>query len=72
LPSVLRTVAEWNPVTAVAGGLRHLFGNPDTVVRADSPWPLHHPVLYSALWIVLIIGICAPLAGRMYQRSITS
>ncbi len=28
LPGVLRTVAEWNPITAVAGGLRELFENP--------------------------------------------
>src|SRR4051794_37108398 len=28
LPGVLETIAEWNPVTALAGALRHLFGNP--------------------------------------------
>ena len=72
LPSVLQSIAEWNPVTAVAGGLRHLFGNPDTVTKPDSPWPMHHPVLYSIIWITLIIAICAPLASRMYQRSISS
>jgi ABC-type multidrug transport system permease subunit len=72
LPSVLRTIAEWNPVTAIAGGLRHLFGNPDTVVKPDSSWPLHHPVLYSVVWIALIVGVCTPLAGRMYQRSIAT
>ena len=72
LPSVLESIADWNPVTAVAGGLRHLFGNPDTVTHPDSPWPLHHPVLYSIIWIALIVAICAPLSSRMYQRSISS
>src|SRR5204862_5558291 len=47
LPSVLRTLAEWNPVTAVAGAIRHLFGNPGAAAPAGSPWPLHHPIAYS-------------------------
>lgn len=72
LPSVLKTIAEWNPVTAIAGGLRHQFGNPDTIVHAGAPWPLQHPVVYSVIWIGLIVGVCAPLAGRMYQRSIST
>ncbi|MEA2496789.1 MAG: type transport system permease protein [Thermoleophilaceae bacterium] len=72
LPSGLRQAAEWNPVSAIAGALRDLFGNPGGAVNADSPWPLHHPVLYSFIWIAAIVGTCAPLATRMYQRSISS
>ncbi len=72
LPSVLKTVAEWNPISAVAGALRSLFGNPGAAAHASSPWSLRHPVLYSVMWIVAIIGVCAPVAGRMYQRSISS
>jgi hypothetical protein len=29
-------------------------------------------VLYSIIWIALIVGVCAPLSGRMYQRSIAT
>ena len=72
LPSVLKAIAEWNPVTAIAGALRKSFGNPGTGVHPGDPWPLHHPVVYSIIWIALIIAICAPLASRMYQRSITT
>jgi ABC-2 type transport system permease protein len=72
LPAGLRQFAEWNPVTAIAGALRHLFGNPGGAIPADGPWSLQHPVLYTALWIVAIVVICAPLAVRAYQRSIAS
>jgi ABC transporter DrrB family efflux protein len=72
LPSVLKTIAEWNPVSAVAGALRHLFGNPGAGAPPDAPWSLQHPVVYSLIWIVAIVAVCAPIAVRMYQRSITS
>jgi ABC-2 type transport system permease protein len=72
LPSVLRTLAEWNPVTAVAGALRVEFGNPGTLVRPDAPWPIHHPMTYALLWIVGIVAVAAPIAVRMFQRSISS
>jgi ABC-2 type transport system permease protein len=72
LPSVLKTIAEWNPVSAVAGALRHLFGNPGSHAHAGAPWSLQHPVLYSVIWILVIICVAAPVAGRMYQRSISS
>jgi len=72
LPGVLRTFAEWNPVTALAGALRHLFGNPGGVPPADGPWPLLHPVAYTLIWAVGIVVVCAPVAMRLYQRSIAS
>jgi hypothetical protein len=33
---------------------------------------MHHPVEYSLIWIVAIVLICAPIAVKMYQRSIAS
>jgi len=72
LPAALQTFAEWNPVSAIAGALRKLFDNPGAHARPDAPWPLHHPVEYSLIWIVAIVVLCAPVAVRMYQRSISS
>jgi ABC-2 type transport system permease protein len=72
LPGVLKTIAEWNPVSALAGALRHLFANPGGVPPADAPWSLQHPLAYSLIWIAAIIAVGAPLAVRMYQRSIAS
>ena len=72
LPEPLRTIAEWNPVTSLAGALRDLFGNPGGVVGPGAPWPLHHPAAYTLLWVAGIVLVCAPVAVRLYQRSIAS
>jgi ABC transporter DrrB family efflux protein len=71
LPGVLRTFAEWNPVSALANALRQLFDNPHAAAAAGDPWPLHHPVAYTLLCSAVIVAICAPLAIRAYQRSTT-
>jgi ABC-2 type transport system permease protein len=71
LPGVLRTFAEWNPVTAVAEALRELFGNPRGDFGANPPWSIEHPVLYSWIWIVGIVVVCAPIAIRAYRRTVT-
>ena len=70
LPGVLKVIAEWNPVTALAGALRHLFANPGGITPTHGPWSLTHPIAYTLLWIVGIVVICAPLAVRQYQRAI--
>ncbi len=72
LPEPLKTFAEWNPVSSLANGLRDLFGNPGAVPLPGDPWPLQHPVAYTVVWIALIVLICAPLAVKLYQRSIAS
>jgi len=72
LPEPLKTFAEWNPVTALAGALRHLFGNPGGTALPGASWPLEHAVLYTLMWVVAIVVVCAPLAVRAYQRSIRS
>ena len=72
LPEPLRTFAEWNPVSALANALRHLFGNPGGFAPPGAVWPIANPVLYTLLWVGLILLVCAPLAVRSYQRSISS
>jgi ABC-2 type transport system permease protein len=71
LPGVLRTVAEWNPVSSMAEALRKLFGNPGVQVDGDVPWPLQHSVEYTLIWIVVLIVVCAPLAVVAYNRRTT-
>jgi ABC transporter DrrB family efflux protein len=72
LPSVLKTIAEWNPTSSLANALRHLFENPGGTAPADAVWPLAHPVAYTLLWAIGIVVVCAPLAVMQYQRSIKS
>ena len=70
MPTGLRTVAQWNPVTTLSDALRIQFGNPNTPVQPSDPWPIAHPAAYTVIWIIAIVAVCAPLAIRAYQRSI--
>ena len=47
MPGVLRTIAEWSPVTTLSDALRELFGNPNTPVQPGDPWSIAHPVAYT-------------------------
>lgn len=67
MPSLLRFVANWNPVSAVAAAARQLFGNPNPSA-AVHVWPMQHPVLASLLWSVALLAIFAPLASSLYRR----
>jgi ABC-2 type transport system permease protein len=66
LPDVLRTLAEWNPVSAVTTALRDLFGN--APAPAVGAWPVTHPVAGSLAWSAVLIGVFLPLAVRRYAR----
>jgi ABC transporter DrrB family efflux protein len=70
MPAVLRTIADWNPVSAVTAAARQLFGNPNPSANIDA-WPMQHPVLASLLWSVALIAIFAPLATTLYRRRTT-
>jgi ABC transporter DrrB family efflux protein len=69
LPSVLRTIAEWNPVSAVTQAARELFGNTNPAVPPPDVWSLQNPVLYTLLWVVAILVVFVPLAVRQYKRA---
>ncbi len=70
MPPVLRVIAEWNPVTAVSDAVRIQFGNPNTPPMPDDPWSIAHPMAYSWIWVIGIIVVCAPIAVRVYKRSV--
>ncbi|GAA0612837.1 ABC transporter permease [Sporichthya brevicatena] len=67
MPEPLETVAEWNPVTAVAAAARELFGNPNPF-RDEGTFPAEHPVLLTVLWSVGIIGVAATLCTRRMRQ----
>jgi hypothetical protein len=66
MPAAVRTIANWNPVSAVTAASRSLFGNPSPAAAVHA-WPLQHPVLASVLWSVVLLAIFAPLATRLYR-----
>jgi ABC-2 type transport system permease protein len=68
-PAVLRTIADWNPVSAVAQAVRNLFGNTAPSLVVPDVWPLQHPVVYTLIWVVVLLVVFVPLAVRTYLRS---
>ncbi|WP_030751431.1 ABC transporter permease [Streptomyces griseus] len=66
MPGWLRTVAEWNPLSAVATAVRVLFGN--APVPSGAAWPVAHPVAGALLWSLGLIAVLAPLAVRRHGR----
>jgi ABC-2 type transport system permease protein len=68
LPGPLKTFAEWNPVSAVAQGVREAFGNTGNLPRPHV-WSLDNPVLYTLIWVGAILAIFIPLSVRQYKRA---
>jgi len=67
-PEGLKIVANWNPVSSVTEAVRQLFGNTGSAPPPDHPWPLHHPVIYTLLWIAGLLLVFVPLSVRRYKR----
>ena len=61
----LRTIADWNPLSATVAACRNLFGNPGAT--QSTAWPLQHPELASLGWSVLLLLIFVPLTIRRYR-----
>jgi ABC-2 type transport system permease protein len=68
-PSVLRTFAEWNPLSSVVQAARNLFGNTVPGAPVSDVWSLQHPALYTLLWVVVILAVFVPLSVRVYRRT---
>ncbi|MEV0784600.1 ABC transporter permease [Streptomyces sp. NPDC050423] len=66
LPGPLRTLAEWNPISAAAAAARDLFGN--AAPAADAAWPVAHPVAGTLLWSAVLLSVAVPLSVRRYAR----
>jgi len=67
MPAWLQTIADWNPVSAVASACRELFGNPNPSASIQA-WPMQHPVEASIIWSLVMLAVCVPLAARLYIR----
>ncbi|MFE1413589.1 ABC transporter permease [Streptomyces sp. NPDC085524] len=65
LPAGLRTVAEWNPVTAVARACRELWGNP---TAGGDGFPAEHPLTVVALTLGVLLVLTTTAGLRRYRR----
>jgi ABC-2 type transport system permease protein len=67
MPAWLRTVAEWNPVSALTQACRELWGN-GLPAGPDAAFPLQHAVAFSVGWSLLLTAVFAPLAVAAFRR----
>ena len=65
LPAPLQPIANWNPVSALTGATRELFGNPNPF--ATNSFPGEHPILLSVIWTIVLLAIFMPLAIHRYR-----
>jgi ABC-2 type transport system permease protein len=70
MPGWMQAIADWNPVSAVCAGVRHLWGNPNPSA-AVNVWPMQHPVEASLIWSVVILAVAAPLASYYFKKRCT-
>jgi ABC transporter DrrB family efflux protein len=67
MPTWLRTIAEWNPVSALTQSLRELWGN-GPEAPASAAWPLQHAEVTTIVWSFLIAAVFAPLALAAFRQ----
>jgi ABC-2 type transport system permease protein len=67
MPTWLRVIAEWNPVSALTAACRDLWGNASPPA-ANAQLPLQHPVVSSLVWSVVFTAVFAPLAVAAFRR----
>ena len=65
LPSWLRPVAEWNPVSVLTASCRDLWGNPNPF--GTEGFSAEHPVLLTLIWVAVLLAVFAPLGVRRYR-----
>lgn len=70
LPTGLRAIAEYNPVSSFSAAIRILFGNP-TAIPHGAPWPLLHPALVSVLWCAALLAVAIPGTLWAFRRRTT-
>ena len=68
LPGPLEKFAEWNPVSAVAQAAREAFGNTGSLPHPQA-WSLDHPIVYTLIWVGIILAIFIPLSVRQYNKA---
>ncbi|MEO3784121.1 ABC transporter permease [Actinocorallia sp. B10E7] len=72
LPTPLRVLAEWNPVSTFTQAARELFGNTSTALQTSDAWPMQHAIPASLLWIAVMLIVFIPLATRLYKKAVSS
>ncbi|MFT4127162.1 MAG: ABC transporter permease [Gordonia sp. (in: high G+C Gram-positive bacteria)] len=67
MPTWLRSIAEWNPLSALVQAMRVLWGN-GPAAPETAALPLRHPEVATLLWAIALTAVFAPFALRSYAR----
>lgn len=65
--TVLRAIAEWNPISSLVLAIRQLWGNAGAA-PPDAHLPMQHPVLFTILWTVALTAVLAPLSLKVFRN----
>ncbi|TYL55314.1 ABC transporter permease [Nocardioides sp. BGMRC 2183] len=65
---LLYTFVTWNPVSTLTQASRELFGNNGNMPVPDT-WSMQHPVLYTLIWVGILLAVFGPLSVRQYRRT---
>jgi len=68
MDAVPRAIAQWDPISALVAAVRELTQG----VHSSGSWQLDHPQLAMALWCLLILAVCVPLALRRFNRTLAA
>ena len=69
MDAVPRAIAHWDPISALVASVRGLT---TPGAHAGGSWQLDHPEVAMALWCVVLLGICVPLALRRFNRTLAA
>jgi len=67
MPHWLQVIAQWNPVSSLAQAMRQLWGN-GPAAPESAQLPLHHPVVATIIWSLVLTALFAPVALHAYAR----
>jgi ABC-2 type transport system permease protein len=68
MAAIPRATADWDPISALVAAVRNLTQG----THSSGSWQLTHPELAMAIWCVVIVAICAPLALRRFNRTLAA
>jgi ABC-2 type transport system permease protein len=68
MDAIPRAIAQWDPISALVASVRYLTEG----VHTGGSWQLDHPEVAMALWCLVILAICVPLALRRFNRTLAA
>ena len=69
MDAIPRAIADWDPISALVASVRGLT---TPAAHVGGSWQLDHPELAMALWCVLILAICVPVALHRFNRTLAA